>query len=317
MTSPMKHDRDFIPAASGKLPEDLRTSEPRLDSWLASVYEGCRGSRSVRQPAVAEIRDHLLESFDRLRREGHPPSESAERALAGFGKPDELAHAQRKERWGIFRRQAARSGLLFAGLMLVYQLLSGQIEPLGLAGIGFLFAFNAVFFGGLMGAYCAWFMVPSPPEDAESGGRLRIYSPRPVRWTALALAAVMLFLAGLFAAGALGAGPLQGAGAAGPVWALLALYVALSCRVAFDRLYLDTDALVGQGLAGSFRIRLEDIHSFRPAGAAWDFLWPGLGKVWAIRFRDGETGQATRRLTLNDEMVNTDRLIARLEASGN
>ena len=94
---------------------ELPTFEPFLEELRKELllYAGNRSD------VIDEVRDHLIEAFERARRDGSTPDEAERRAIAAFGEPRQVGQgivAQRSRRRGRILIAVA----LAAGLAMAY-----------------------------------------------------------------------------------------------------------------------------------------------------------------------------------------------------
>jgi uncharacterized Tic20 family protein len=295
---------------------DLVTGDARIDACLRALDAALAGAASVRRQTVMEARDFLLESRDHARAEGLDANAAADRAIETLGDIRAIASEQRSRLSRLFRRTGLALGVTYATLMLGFSLLQGRPDP-GLATLAVVFVLQALFFGGVMGYLAAYVFKRAEPKASDSEGpdHFRVaYTLTGIRisW-ALVLAFALMMV--IIAAGLFGAGPFA---ASSPWWILALLLVDLrvilgALRAAWFRAEAKGESIVIEGLGGRTTIARAAIARLHRDPPPMQLLVPGLGLSWCITWQ-GEDGRTRRtRISINQDLVHGDRLLAWLE----
>jgi hypothetical protein len=303
-------------------PADLRTGHDRIDNVLTRLDGLLVGSAKVRRQTVIEVRDDLLEARERAGDVGADGRTALDDAIASLGPVEAIAQEQHAARAALFRRLFLQTGATFASLMLGFQLMFklggvSQISWLLLAG---MFVFHFVFFGlsmGYVGAYAFGKSEPGPKDSAGTGAFVVYYPPlsQALSWLLAAVFASMGVSLGL---GMIGMSafttfsPLPSA-----VMILLCVKLVIAAiSAALFRARVDSQVLNLQSMFRKQRIGRDRVQSVQAMGLGFRLLWPtAFGETYRIIWRD-ESGISRRtHVSISQDMVHGDRLVAWLELS--
>lgn len=297
-------------------PNDLLTGDTRLDAHLRALDATLAGAASVRRQTVMEARDFLLEARDHAQAGGQTPESAADRAIEALGDIRAIATEQRARRSSLFWRAGLAMGVAYATLMLGFSLLDGgpgrDLETLAL-----VFVLQMLFFGGVMGYATAYVFKPAEPKatDADGPDRFRVAHTLTGLRIAWALVVAFTLMMALIAAGLFDAGPFAGAS---PWWIIALLLVDLrvmvaSLRGALFRAEVAGDTLTVDDLTGRATMNRHAIINVRREPAPMQLLVPGFGLSWCITWRDAGGHARRTRISISQELVHGDRLLAWLE----
>ncbi|MFD0724194.1 hypothetical protein [Lysobacter brunescens] len=300
-------------------PTDLATGDARIDAHLVALDAALVGAAAVRRQTVMEARDFLLEARDHARDAGRDEATAVDEAIAGLGPIEAIAREQRAGRLAIFHRMMLGMGLGYATLMLLLSLLRTGLaaaEWLPLAGA---FAAHAGFFGVPMGYLVAYVFKraePSAKDVPRPGSFLVHFAPTSITLS-WGLAVLFGLSAALLVAGLAGVG-LFATWAPAATIGLLLLNLRLivgALRAARFRARVDAEALQIDGLFGQARIPRAAITGTARASIPMQLLIPAMGLSHWIEWQD--TGGRARRtyVSIAQDMVHGDRLIAWLESA--
>lgn len=304
---------------SPRFPADLATGDARIDAHLVALDAALVGAASVRRQTVMEARDFLLEARDHARDAGRDDTAAVEEAIATLGPIEAIAREQRAARRAMFRRMALGMGLGYAGMMLLFSLLRTGLDGANWGALAIVFVAHAVLFGSTMGYLVAYVFKRAEPtaKDApEPGGFLVHFAPTSIvlSW---GLAVAFGLCAALLAAGLAGVGPFAAWTPAVAV-ALLLLDLRLTIgalRAARFRARVDAEVLRIDGLFGHARIPRTAVTGTARAAMPMQLLIPAMGLSHWIEWRD-ERGRTRRTcVSIAQDLVHGDRLIAWLEAA--
>ncbi|MBL8262328.1 MAG: hypothetical protein JNM58_07880 [Xanthomonadaceae bacterium] len=304
---------------SSGFPADLATGDTRIDAHLIALDAALVGAASVRRQTVLEARDFLLEMRDHACDAGRDHAVAVDDAIAALGPIEAIAREQRASRLAIFHRTMLGMGLGYATLMLLFSLLRTGLaaaEWLPLAGT---FAAHTGFFGVPMGYLVAYVFKRAEPAAKDApmpGGFLVHYAPTSIKLSwGLALAfglSALLLIAGLAGIG------LFSTWAPAATIGLLLLNLRLivgALRAARFRARVDDDSLRIDGLFGHAHIPRAAITGAARASLPMQLLIPALGLSHWIEWQDAD-GRARRTcVSISQELVHGDRLVAWLEAA--
>lgn len=298
-------------------PSEVATGHEAIDAYLRRVDAGCIGAASVRKLTLLEIRDHLLESRERGVRDGLDPAAAAERAVERFGPAERHAAAQREARWAVWRYEAVRGGLFFAGGMLLLDVLVwGELSTLGPLGPVGAFLFHAVFFGAPFGGWLALGYAKRVPEATDDGSdrSFVVRAPWSSKIAGVGVAIVMSAVAAVGLAGLLG---LEG----GPELSTrqnLFFFIgggllALSGSSAFRRIEVHPDEIRYGGLLRHATIGRDRIVEVRPEPRLRVIQMTMAVSPYRIVWEDKVGRRRRLLLFISPDMVHADRLRAQLE----
>lgn len=298
------------------LPTDLLTGIPRLDSHLRALDAALAGAASVRRHTVMEARDFLLEAHDHARADGLAGDAAANRAIEALGEISAIAAEQRARLASLFWKAGLAMGVAYATLMLGLSLLSGGASA-SLTTVALVFVLQALFFGGVMGYFSAYVFQRAEPQAADSDGPGHFRVAYTLTGIRLSYALVIAFTlsAAIVGAGLVGIGPFA---SASPWWMVALLLVNLrvvltALRGAWFRAEVRGDTLSLDGLGGRVAIARSAITGVRRDPPLMQLLIPGFGLSWSITWQ-GEHGRVRRtRVSLSNDLVHGDRLLAWLE----
>lgn len=301
---------------SPALPTDLLTGDARLDAHLRALDAALAGAASVRRQTVMEARDFLLEARDHARAEGVPADVAADRAIEALGEISAIASEQRARLASLFWKAGLAMGVSYATLMLGFSLLGGgaSLSPVALA---IVFVLQALFFGGSMGYLTAYVFQRAEPKAADSDGpgHFRVaYTLTGIR-TSYGLVVAFTLSAIIVGAGLFGVGPFA---SSSPWWMVALLLVNLrvvltALRGAWFRAEVRGDTLSIDGLGQRVTIARSAVSGMRRDPALLQLLIPGFGLSWCITWRDGDGRTRRTRVSLSNDLVHGDRLLAWLE----
>lgn len=304
---------------SSGFPADLATGDARIDAHLVALDAALVGAASVRRQTVMEARDFLLEMRDHAREAGRDDAAAVDDAIAALGPIEAIAREQHASRLAIFHRMMLGMGLGYASLMLLFSLLRTGLaaaEWLPLAGA---FAAHAGFFGVPMGYLVAYVFKRAEPaaKDATTPeGFLVHFAPTSIKMS-WGLALAFGLSAALLVAGLAGVG-LFATWAPAATIGLLLINIRLivgALRAARFRARVDVDALRIDGLFGHAHIPRSAITGTRRAAIPMQLLIPAMGLSHWIEWRDSD-GRARRTcVSIAQDLVHGDRLIAWLESA--
>lgn len=297
-------------------PNDLLTGDARLDTHLRALDASLAGAASVRRHTVMEARDFLLEARDHALGAGHTPESAADRAIEALGDLGAMASEQRARLASAFWRAGLATGIAYATLMLGFSLLDGRASA-GVATLALVFVLQVVLFGGIMGYCAAYVFKRAEPKPADSDGpdHFRVaYTPVSTRLCWGLVIAFTLMLA-VIAAGPFGRGPF----AASSPW-LVALLLLVDLRVVVTalrgaRFHAEAkgDTVVIDGLTGRATLTRDAIMEVRRDSIPMQLLVPGFGQSWCITWRDAGGHTRRTRISISQDLVHGDRLLAWLE----
>jgi hypothetical protein len=303
--------RSLLRLPSPAFPADARTGDTRIDAYLETLDRELVGAVGIRRHTLVEGRDFLLESLETARAAGADEDQALREAIAG---------EQREARAKLFRTIAWKLGLGFATLMLGAALLGANAWnamswPLLIGG----FAFNFAFFGGCMGYFYAYTYSKSMPADQDAPGPDTFL----VHYTRLSIAMswVLLLALGsvevLLALGLAGWGPLRDWSTPMSVFLLLINLKTVSAAATSLRFHavVSADMLLLTGIGGEARVRREQVVSLTVPSALSQLLWPGFGRAHRVTWRDDAGALRSMLISLNQDLVHGDRLIAWLESA--
>ena len=301
---------------SPNLPADLLTGDARLDSHLRALDAALAGAASVRRHTVMEARDFLLEARDEARARGASGEAAADQAIEALGEITAIAAEQRARLASLFWKAGLAMGVSYATLMLGFSLLGGGASrsPTTLA---IVFALQALFFGSVMGYFTAYVFQRAEPRAADSDGPGHFRVAYTLTGIRLSYALVIAFTlsAAIVGAGLFGVGPFADAS---PWWMVALLLVNLrvvftALRGAWFRAEVRDDTLSIDGLGGRASIARGAITGVRRDPPLLQLLIPGFGLSWCITWQ-GEDGRTRRtRVSISNDLVHGDRLLAWLE----
>lgn len=299
-------------------PSAVQTEDAHIDRYLQALDAALLGAKCVRMLTLEEVRDHLLEHRDRLIEQGMAADIASQEAVKSFGAVEEHASLQRSERTKLYFKMLASFGGLFAGLMLLMQVLNQGFTRDTLGTLATVTLFNFLFYGALMSWWFTFGFAqarPTVPENVNSDEELRVYSGR---WSKIA--AVFLF----FVMGSIGIACLLSFVGIGfmtanesmivnGILAFFALSMTLASRVAFEQYHMSGSSLTHHGIFGQRHINLARVRDFKRQSPWKSFFYGALGQQYLIVWEDDAANLHKARLTINGEMHNGDRLIAELE----
>ncbi|QOC22390.1 hypothetical protein IC757_15485 [Wenzhouxiangella sp. AB-CW3] len=302
---------------SPSFPSDMSTGDPCIDDTLRRLDAALVGAASVRRLTLLEVRDHLLEARDRHVQSGASPAEAARLATSEVGDLEATAAHQRRERAAVFCKSALILGAVFATLMLIFYLLAAKLTETGTLDILVTLAAMGVVYGLIMGAWFAYGFAQSMPTAGDDVGHgFTVYTPRSSLWAGVILLVAMTAIFLLCALGLAGVGVLAGQPVSASLFLmLLAAYMIAGVPTTLVRIEVSQHDMDIRGLFSRQCIQLERIRAFRPVATWKRILLPGLGMPYRMDW-EGEGGNLmSRRLWLNGEMVNADRLQATVESA--
>lgn len=300
-------------------PTDLATGDARIDAHLLALDTALVGAASVRRQAVMEARDFLLEMRDHAREAGRDDATAVDEAIAALGPIEAIAREQRASRLAIFHRMMLGMGLGYATLMLLFSLLRTGLAAADWLPLAGAFAAHAGFFGVPMGYLVAYVFKRAEPaaKDATSAeGFLVHFAPTSIKLS-WGLAAAFGLCAALLAAGLAGIGPFATWTPALAI-ALLLLDLRLTIgalRAARFRARVDAEALQIDGLFGHAHIPRAAVTGTRRAAIPMQLLIPAMGLSHWIEWRDSNGRARHTCVSIAQDLVHGDRLIAWLESA--
>lgn len=310
-------------------PGDLATGNAAIDQYLRDLDARLVGSQGVRKITLEETRDHLLESTDHMVAAGQPIEKAAEQAVVNFGDVEVHAKSQRQERYKLFVTMFFRFGLTFATLMFLMSLMS-TASFLGeekaersllenLPTMATIFVFHATFFGFFMSYWYTFAFTQAKPEPVKlsaTGEVLEVYSPKGSKYAAIFLLIVMGGISLSCLAGLFGWGYMAPTGTAlNVILFLLGAQLAIGGCVAWDRYELTQDTLTIRSFTGNHTVPRAGIVDLKEKPFWRSFVGLGIGKHYALIWRDDAGQLHSINLVLNGEMHNSDSLIATLKAT--
>lgn len=303
---------------SPRFPEDMRTGDTRIDSYIETLDGALAGSASVRRHTLLEARDYLTEALELARANNTDENEALRLAVEEFGQAEHVGREQRRTCAASFRAQAWRTGLFFATVMLIFSLL-GLDKPTTWQLQAFIFVFHAVFSGVCM-AFIFVYLFPRPiptSQDASGPGRFTVHYPRLSIRMAWGLVIVFGAMQVLLAFGLIGRGlfsdwPLS-------VVILMMMFNVKTILCAIDALFfqarVEADTLHVGGLGGRASIKRGQIISVVKPGLLFQLLWPTYNNIRRVTWRDDAERMHRRHLSFNRDLIHGDRLMAWLEAA--
>ena len=303
-------------------PADLRTGHDRIDNVLTRLDGLLVGSAKVRRQTVIEVRDDLLEARERAGDVGADGRTALDDAIASLGPVEAIAQEQHAARAALFRRLFLQTGATFASLMLGFQLMFklggvSQISWLLLAG---MFVFHFVFFGlsmGYVGAYAFGKSEPGPKDSAGTGAFVVYYPPlsQALSWLLAAVFASMGVSLGLGMIGMSAFTTFSPLPSAVMILLCVKLVIAAISAALFCA-RVDSQVLNLQSMFRKQRIGRDRVQSVQAMGLGFRLLWPtAFGETYRIIWRD-ESGISRRtHVSISQDMVHGDRLVAWLELS--
>jgi hypothetical protein len=311
--------RALLRYPSPTFPDDLRTHNAEIDALLTSLDKALIGSAKVRRQTLIEVRDDLLEALERARDAGVDERAAVGDAISALGSIDAIASEQRSARAAMFRKTAIATGLTFATLMLGMQLmLSGVLTTRWPVLVG-MFVFHALFFGLWMGYFAAYVIGKAEPsrKDSTHSGAFLVYYPPSSQAMSWALAIVFASMALGMVLGLVGISVFTS-------WSPLFLVVMLLLNIkivlsalatAMFRACVEGETLRLQGLFGVQYIVRDRIRGVQKKGLAFRLLWFGAGEIHRIVWEDNSGVRRNSHVSINQELVHGDRLLAWLEAA--
>jgi hypothetical protein len=311
--------RSLLRYPSPGLPNDLRTGHAEIDALLTKLDAALIGSAKVRRHTVIEVRDDLLESLQRARDAGGDERAAVDDAVSALGSIDTIASEQRAARAALFRKVSFGTGLAFATLMLGVQLMMSELLNTRWPVLAGIFVFHALFFGLWMGYFAAYVIgkaEPSGKDNAEAGAFL-IHYPSSSKTMSWGLAIFFTLLACGIGIGLAGIGPF-GTWPPLPILLLVLLDIKLvitAIATAMFSAHADADRLTLRGPFGQQRLPRDGVRAVQAMGIAFRLLWIGSGMVYRVTWQDVSGRSRISYLSINQELVHGDRLLAWLETA--
>ncbi len=300
-------------------PTDLATGDARIDAHLVALDAALVGAAAVRRQTVMEARDFLLEARDHARDAGRDDAAAVEDAIAALGPIEAIAREQRAGRLALFRRAMLGMGLGYAGLMLLFSLLRTGLAGADWIALAGAFAVHAGLFGITMGYLVAYVFKRAEPsaKDAPAAGTFLVHFAPTSITLSWGLAVAFGLSAALLIAGLAGVG-LFSTWAPAATIGLLLLNLRLivgALRAARFRARVDDESLRIDGLFGHARIPRAAITGTSRASIPMQLLIPAMGLSHWIEWQDAEGRTRRTCVSISQELVHGDRLIAWLESA--
>lgn len=290
---------------------EFKTDIPQIDTYLMELDSCLAGMKSVRRVTLENVHRTLLDAHEQA--DGESAEQAVAEAIQTFGSPAEVAHAQRKERRRVFLSGSWRSGLTFASLMLVFDVLSGALAEDGWQSVLMRFVFNGTFFGLWMGMFAAFFTGYGTKIENRHYERHEPYTVDLVTYSRFFAVLILLVFGFMFvnaAAGPFGVGFFRDDTVGVHVFlGILSLYiVGVSIHSLFFRIHVDPDRYSIRGVMKRVEIpRNETTCAEELSG--WYAMLPWVsGIAYRIRWQDQSGNDRRVVIGLNGELRNVHQL---------
>lgn len=297
---------------SPAFPADLRTGDVRIDAYLESLDRALVGAAGIRRVTLLEARDELLSTQGDA---GDGDTAVAlKAAIAALGPADAIAREQHAARAGLLWRIGVPLGLVFACVMLVFDLLGLDGGTVAWKDAALKFVLNAVLFGTGMGYAFAYLIPKSLPShrDGATADGFEVYFPGSSR----AICVGLLLGAGMGVVAAVadltGKLPLQlWSPLVGLMMAAICLRMTTIAVVALcTRIRVDGNQLTIDRFGSQETIPQAGVLAVTVPNPLFQLTWPMFGRIHRILWRD-EVGRVRRtHVSISIDLVHGDRLIA-------